>query len=296
MISGKSGIHYLGNNVLGDSTTGAAIVNSGTISAHDVGVNVDHVGTIFGGVSNSGKIVAAVGVAVNSSEVVGTTSAIGGINNSGTITASIDGIVVANGANISGIIGNRGVIIAPTGIFVSASNIDGPIVDSGTIKAASHGILIDSASKILASKTAIAIAGPTFTGGISNFGVISGSAGIEIKAPIRSAFSTPAPSWQPGGTAIQFAGSGNTLTLGAGYIISGIVDPSGNNIFQLGGTGSGSFDLSSIGSGAQYRGFTTFDVVGGAWTVSGAGAATSGWHVDGGTMQLASGTRSPARR
>ena len=52
-----------------------------------------------------------------------------------------------------------------------------------------------------------------------------------------------------GGTAIEFAGSGNTLTLGAGYFISGIVDPqSGNNTFQLGGFGSDTFNLSSIGA------------------------------------------------
>ena len=51
-----------------------------------------------------------------------------------------------------------------------------------------------------------------------------------------------------GGTAIEFAGSGNTLTLGAGYLISGIVDPlSGSNTFQLGGMGSDTFDLSPIG-------------------------------------------------
>ena len=51
-----------------------------------------------------------------------------------------------------------------------------------------------------------------------------------------------------GGTAIEFAGSGNTLTLGAGYVISGVVDPSGSNTFQLGGIGSDTFDLSSIGA------------------------------------------------
>ena len=46
-----------------------------------------------------------------------------------------------------------------------------------------------------------------------------------------------------GGTAIEFSGSGNTFTLGAGYVISGDVDASGSNAFQLGGTGSDGFDL-----------------------------------------------------
>src|SRR5262249_218082 len=87
-----------------------------------------------------------------------------------------------------------------------------------------------------------------------------------------------------GGTAIQFAGSGNTLTLGSGYTISGTVDPSGNNTFALGGTGSGGFHLSLIGK--QFKGFTTFDVAGGTGTVKGA----SGWNVNGGVMDVASGT------
>jgi hypothetical protein len=65
--------------------------------------------------------------------------------------------------------------------------------------------------------TAINIAGLTFTGGITNFGVISGSAGIEIKTvhPV-SIFDAGAILVASGGTAIQFASSGNTLTLGAG--------------------------------------------------------------------------------
>jgi autotransporter passenger strand-loop-strand repeat protein len=55
---------------------------------------------------------------------------------------------------------------------------------------------------------------------------------------------------------------------------------------QLGGTGSGTFDLNSIGT--QYKGFTTFDVVGAIWTVSGAGVF---WNVDSGTLRVASGGR-----
>jgi autotransporter passenger strand-loop-strand repeat protein len=115
--------------------------------------------------------------------------------------------------------------------------------------------------------------------------VISGSAGIAIKSarPV-SIFGVIVGT---GGTAIQFAGSGNTLTLGAGYTIGGAVDPAGGNVLQLGGTGSDTFDLSSIGP--QYKGFTAFNVIGGTWTVSGTGSGTSGWHIDGGTLELAGG-------
>ncbi len=53
------------------------------------------------------------------------------------------------------------------------------------------------------------------------------------------------------------------------YTIDGVVDPAGGNVFQLGGTGSDTFDLSSIGP--QYKDFTTFNVIGGTWSVSGGG-------------------------
>ena len=179
---------------------------------------------------------------------------------------------------------------AKTGIDVIDSFIGGAIIDSGAIAATSRAILIDGASEVLSNETAIVVAGKTFTGGISNFGLISGaSIGIDIVSAHPVSIFDAGTIIGSGGTAIEFSGSGNTLTLGAGYSIGGAVDPSGNNTLQLGGTGSATFDLSSIGSAAQYRGFTTFDVVGGTWTVTGAGGATSGWHIDGGTLEFAGG-------
>ena len=60
----------------------------------------------------------------------------------------------------------------------------GAIVDSGTIKATSHGILIDSASKVHSTTTAVVVAGRTFTGGIDNTGTISAAHldGIQLAA------------------------------------------------------------------------------------------------------------------
>ena len=189
---------------------------------------------------------------------------------------------------LSGGIVNSGTIAGKLGIGVFTTTVAGGIVDSGSIKATEAGISIDGLSEVLASKTAIDIAGPTFTGGISNFGVISGSAGIEIKSARAVSIFDGGTIIGTGGTAIEFAGSGNTLTLGAGYFISGIVDPqSGNNTFQLGGFGSDTFDLSSIGAAAQYQGFTIFNVVGGTWTVS--SASTAHWTIKAGTLEITSG-------
>ena len=114
--------------------------------------------------------------------------------------------------------------------------------------------------------------------------MISGSAGIEIASAHAVSIFDAGTIIGAGGTAIEFTGSGNTLTLGAGYSISGAVDPSGSNTFQLGGSGSDTFDLFTIGQ--QFNGFTTFNVVGGTWTVSGGGL---GWNVDSGAMQVAAG-------
>jgi hypothetical protein len=243
------------------------------------GILVDG-GSIFaGGTTNSGTISALhTGILLR-----GTTTFTGGVTNSGAISAGGRGIAVGTGSGaaaagvstFAGNVLNNGKITAATGVAVLGGSIVlGAIVDSGTIVATSHGILIDSASEILAgSNTAIDIAGRTFTGGITNFGVISGSAGIEIASAHAVSIFDAGTIIGAGGTAIEFTGSGNTLTLGAGYSISGAVDPSGSNTFQLGGSGSDTFDLFTIGQ--QFNGFTTFNVVGGTWTVSGGGL---GWN------------------
>jgi uncharacterized protein with beta-barrel porin domain len=91
------------------------------------------------------------------------------------------------------------------------------------------------------------------------------------------------------GPAIQFTsvgggGGGNTLTLGPGSVINGNVVGSGADTFQLGGSGSGNFNLSTIGAGSQYQGFTTFNVVGGVWNTTGMFGQAQTWNVNGGTL------------
>jgi hypothetical protein len=73
--------------------------------------------------------------------------------------------------------------------------------------------------------------------------------------------------------------------LGPTSIISGIVSAAGvNNTFQLGGTGNGSFNLSTIGPSAQYRGFDAFNVISGTWTVFNTFGQSQAWNVNGGTL------------
>ncbi len=216
----------------------------------------------------------------------------GGISNYGTISAvAKTGIVIGASNPVSSFLGdifNSGTIKARTGIILEAGTVSGSIVDSGTIMATSHGIVISSGGEIVASGTpfAITITGKTFTGGIANSGLISG--GINITSAVGVSIFDAGSILASGGTAIEFAGSGNTLTLAAGYDISGLVDPqSGTNTLVLGGSGAATFDLSDVGSGKQYVGFTNFQISGGTWTLNGSGG---GWIVDSGaTVKVASG-------
>jgi hypothetical protein len=152
------------------STFAGGIANSGTIVVKSIaGIEVFGDLTFGGGIINSGTIVAK---SVAGIHVFNVLTFGGGIINSAAISTAGRGILVGGAtflapgvSSFSGDVVNTGKISAKTGISISKSTIAGAIVDSGTIKA-SHGIPIDSASEILSSKTAIDIAGPTFTGGI----------------------------------------------------------------------------------------------------------------------------------
>ena len=171
--------------VLGSTSASGSVVNSGTISAaKGIVVQAD---TIAGAIINANVIVAKGDPFAHSDGIVvrGVGTFLGGLSNRGSISAGHIGIEFGKSttsafgvASVVGSIVNSGSITAKTGIALFASTISGAILDSGSIKATSHGILIERASEVLSSKTAIDIAGPTFTGGISNSGVVSGSAGI----------------------------------------------------------------------------------------------------------------------
>jgi hypothetical protein len=85
--------------------------------------------------------------------------------------------------------------------------------------------------------------------------ITGGLIGIEANAGGSSVFNAGTIS---GGTAaIEFLGSGNTLTLAPGSVISGKVLGTGSDTFQLGGSGAATFDVSQLGAAAQYQGFVT---------------------------------------
>ncbi|HEY1540872.1 MAG TPA: autotransporter domain-containing protein [Xanthobacteraceae bacterium] len=266
--SGQNGIDIVAFGV----TFAGGVSNGGVISAGNVGIFVDAVTSFTGGISNSGRIsAAAAGIFVDD-----ITTLAGGISNSGTISAAnLQGIAVSGVAVVAGGISNSGMISAnQAGILVDIVNsFSGGVSNSGTISAAQTGIRV----------TPVA----TFTGGISNSGTISGGArGILVENSSAVSVFDSGVIVGAGGTAVDLHlnAAGNTFTLGSGYSITGNVLGQGNDTFQLGGTGSGAFDLSTVGAAAQYRGFTTFNVVSGVWTVSNVFGQAQAWNVNGGTL------------
>ncbi len=97
---------------------------------------------------------------------------------------------------------------------------------------------------------------------------------------------TPAPSAAPL-AAIQFDGGGNTLTLAPTSVITGNVLGFGADTFQLGGTGTGTFNIASLSNAAQYKGFATFNKVGNSlWTLTGTSTFAGPVNVNAGTLSV----------
>jgi hypothetical protein len=182
--------HASGIEVTGGSTFFGGIVNGGTISAGTTGdgIFVDHGSLFSGNISNNsgGRIVAgSSGIKVKlvttfagNISNAGTISATGfngvllenvatfagDINNKGTISAGSGGIAIGGSqidgilpvASFTGNIANIGTINAKTGISILDSTILGAIVDSGTIRASSDGIEVNSAESFWAASMFLA--------------------------------------------------------------------------------------------------------------------------------------------
>jgi len=189
-------------------------------------------------------------------EMSGTIS--GGANG---INATDNFILSSSGSITGGALGN-GILVKNSATIFNGGTITG--ATNNSISAGNNLILSNSGSGTITGKVGI-ITGDGAN--ITNYGKIIGT----------------------GGTAINFAGAGggNTLTLTPGSTITGLVLAStkGNDALQFGGTGAASFDISTVGNAAQYRGFGTFNKIGTSiWTLNGNNAAAMPWTVSGGVL------------
>jgi uncharacterized protein with beta-barrel porin domain len=286
-IQGQEGILGAGTN--------STVVNSGLITGlttfgGGVGIDFSANNTAMVTVTNYSTGVIngdAFGINANSAVVYnyGTISAPTaggggtGLNaNTLVLTNYSTGLVTGDAFGVSGsqtpilTITNFGTISA-TGSFGTA--IQGNTVtltNSGTVSALSGGTGLNAISMnsgsvtnnagglITADSTAIAAFGNT---SIFNAGTITGGAGI----------------------AISFISGGNTLTLGPGSVINGTAQGFGADTFQLGGTGTDSFNAALFAT--QFSGYATFNKIGAStWTLTGANATAMPWTISGGTLSV----------
>ncbi|NVO14547.1 MAG: autotransporter domain-containing protein [Rhodoplanes sp.] len=129
------------------------------------------------------------------------------------------------------------------------------------------------------------------TGGAGGVGVslngTNGADGVGISGSNVTVINAGAIAGGGSAHAIDFSGSLNILELWAGATVTGTVAGTNNDILRLGGNADASFDASSIGASAQYRGFASFAKTGtSTWTLTGTNAAALPWSIDAGTLSV----------
>lgn len=258
----------LSGNLAGISIHDGAVINGSGSTTLGSGSTIWGQG--FAGITATGNL--TVNNAANGSIITTGVAAIRAdgtvnINNSGTITGFLfAGIGVETGS----VTNNVGGSINGDYIGISGGH-DLIVTNYGSIRGNNNAGLGVGSGSVVVNGASGSIHG-LFSG------IVTSGGGVSIfNAGTITALNT----------AIQFGGAHNTLTLALGSTIQGLVLVAGNDTFQLGGNGSATFDLSSIGATKQYRGFSTFNVVDNAtWTVSGTYGQTNPWTVKGGTLNV----------
>jgi uncharacterized protein with beta-barrel porin domain len=228
---------------------GSTIINNGTITLGKANPSpsVGVIMNIFSNFTNNNTIQVGSGGEGIQASFFNT------ITNNGTITAGNGGEGIQAGGFLNTITNNGTITVGNNGVGILTGLLGGPndIVNTGAITVSGH------------SGDAIVMQGG---GSVFNSGTITNST--------------------PNGVAIDFCScsSGYTLTIAPTSVITGLVTATGNDTFQLGGTGNGTFALNSISPTKQYEGFGVFNVVSGFWTVDKVFGQNDAWNVLGGTL------------
>jgi uncharacterized protein with beta-barrel porin domain len=273
-LTGDLGVQFL------SSKTGT-LVNTGTITANrGVSSNSGQMSVI-----NSGTIKGIAGVGVYAvDDMIVTNNATGKISGSAEgIYSQSASVLVANSGSITA--GQAGLSVAVAGLLgATVTNNAGATISGGSAGVAGllgFATVVNSGTITATGTNGIGIYAGT-VGTVTNNagGVITGTVGIYTRAGASTVVNAGTITGSI--TGIQFSGSGNTLTLMPGSVISGMVVGTGSDTLQLGGTSSAVFDVSTLGAAAQYRRFDKFNILDGAnWTLSGVSTYTGVTNVAG---------------
>lgn len=313
-------------SITGTTTAGIDVLNGGTvinraggvISGPTIGIfgrggslNLDNSGTITvggagtvaassqsnltlinraGATINGNVIAGADMVAQNSGYLGGVSGATGTVLNTETgVIGLLGGVLNTNNFGIINRVFGSGTLVNHAGASISASFPDTAITAAnlsltnfGTISSGGSGIAVVGGGLQLVNNAgaSISAAGVAIYGDVSSTGVSIFNAGT-IRGGTDPLFF---------GAAMLFQSGGNTLTLAPTSVISGqVLAPVGSNTLQLGGTGTGSFDISQLGldPALQYVGFTTFNKIDSSlWSLTGTSLYTGSVNVNGGTLAV----------
>jgi uncharacterized protein with beta-barrel porin domain len=257
-----------------------AITGTGGITIKTGAVTVDSTGTAINAAVTAGG---TRGIAITTN---GTITSTGGLGILATVAGGSGGILInSNGAVDAPLFDAIVAQISGGGTGNITVNVNGAV----TANAANVGLTLAGGTTTTVTNNSTITAGTGILADHVNLtntatGTISGTVGVRTTAGPSSVFNAGTISGS-GGTAIQFAGSGNTLTIAPTSVITGNALGTGADLFQLGGAGTGSFDAGLIGPAAQYRGFGAFAKVGSStWTLAGSNALALPWTVQQGTL------------
>lgn len=276
----------------GTNVAGAASNGGGGLGVNRGSTNLVNNGTITGG--NGGHAstgnYGGVGVAQGAGSFTNNGTVIGGIGDgglpNGVGATLIGGGTITNHGTIEGGAGRTGT----GGIGLQFSSGGGTLNNDGIIMGGeSLGGTATGGYGVYASATGASV--------INNTGMIEGGSGAAAIHGVSSLNIVNSGTISAGAgqtNAIQLGSATRTITLQlqAGSTINGNVvgGTTANDTLILGGGSDATFDISAVGSTAQYQNFDIFQKTGtSTWSLVGTGTASTPWIIQQGTLQLGNG-------